>query len=392
MKQRRAATLAVGTEITDGQITNRNSAWIATELVSLGIVVTEHRSTPDDRALIRLSLEELSTRNEIIFVTGGLGPTSDDFTRDVIAEFVGRELEFDEASWAHVTNRLQSRGVVIRDAQKSQCYFPTGSEIFLNPAGTANAFSVSENDLKLYILPGPPAEIEAVWKNGMRAAFVKAFPPKLEERLYLYRCIGKGESEFAHITEQIFAGTGLRLGYRAHNPYVEIKIWVGNDQAALAQAKLAELEREIAPWLINRDEEDLGVDLWTWLRGPGHRLKVFDFATQGLFLSRLNAVAGEAGLEKGAELSIQTEMSLRQPVSEAWVRDQAQAIDPAITGLVLAAANERFYVGISSQGQVKIKTLTPPFRLALSSERAQKFLVEMALFQFRKDVISAKIS
>ena len=391
MKQRRAATLAVGTEITDGQITNRNSAWIATELVSLGIVVTEHRSTPDDRALIRLSLEELRKRNEIIFVTGGLGPTSDDFTRDVIAEFVGRDLEFDEASWAHVTNRLKSRGVIVRDTQKSQCYFPAGAEIFFNPAGTANAFSVSESDLKLYILPGPPAEIEAVWKNGMQAAFVKAFPPKVEERLHLYRCIGKGESEFAHITEQIFAGTGLRLGYRAHNPYVEIKVWVRNDQAALAQAKLSELEREIASWLINRNDEDLGVDLWTWL-GAGHRLKVFDFATQGLFLSRLNSVAEEGGLEKGIELSVQTEMSFRQPFSEAWLREQVTAIDPAVTGLVLAADSERFYVGISSQGKVKIEALTPPFRLALSSERARKFLVEMALFQFRKDVIFAKIS
>ena len=117
------ATLAVGTEVTDGQIVDRNSAMLSQLVIDLGFSVIEHRAVPDDRPLILDALNELGSKVDIIFVTGGLGPTSDDFTRELIADYVSQKLIFNEESWQHVVTTLKSRGVAAREIQKQQCYF-----------------------------------------------------------------------------------------------------------------------------------------------------------------------------------------------------------------------------------------------------------------------------
>jgi len=93
----RAATLAVGTEVVDGQITDRNSGWISQMVSEAGVQVIEHRAVADDRQDISRALKELSERADLLFVTGGLGPTSDDFTRELISEVFNKPLEFDPA-------------------------------------------------------------------------------------------------------------------------------------------------------------------------------------------------------------------------------------------------------------------------------------------------------
>ncbi|HVK61905.1 MAG TPA: molybdopterin-binding protein, partial [Bdellovibrionales bacterium] len=91
----RAATLAVGTELTDGQVLDRNSAWLSRKLAAAGLEVIEHRAVADDRKTISVALGEITRKVSHLFVTGGLGPTSDDFTREVLADYFGRPLKFD---------------------------------------------------------------------------------------------------------------------------------------------------------------------------------------------------------------------------------------------------------------------------------------------------------
>jgi nicotinamide-nucleotide amidase len=166
-RRARAATLAVGTEITDGQIVDRNSAWISKKLTDAGVDVVEHRAVADDRAEIERALRELSERVDVLFVTGGLGPTSDDFTREILAKFCGRELEFDDGSWKHIEQRFATRGLPAKPIQRQQCFYPKGSRVLKNNAGTANAFSFDHTEgargVRVYAMPGPPVEIATVW-------------------------------------------------------------------------------------------------------------------------------------------------------------------------------------------------------------------------------------
>src|SRR4051794_23818144 len=102
----KASILAIGTELTTGQITNRNAAWISEQLVNLGAEVVLHEVVADEHQHIREALERCGKVSQLVFVTGGLGPTSDDFTRNVVAEWLGQPLEFDDPSWKRIVSRL----------------------------------------------------------------------------------------------------------------------------------------------------------------------------------------------------------------------------------------------------------------------------------------------
>src|SRR4051794_7715109 len=114
----KASILAVGTELTTGQVTNRNAAWISEQLVHLGVEVVLHETVPDDRHGIRRALDHCAGLSQFIFVTGGLGPTTDDFTREIIAEWLGQPLQFHEEIWKQVSTRLTDLGVPVAESNR----------------------------------------------------------------------------------------------------------------------------------------------------------------------------------------------------------------------------------------------------------------------------------
>lgn len=178
----KASILAIGTELTTGQTTNRNAAWISSQLDSLHIETVVHITVADNHARIKEALEHCARVSQLIFVTGGLGPTTDDFTREVIASWLEKKLIFNEASWQRILNRLTGVGIPVAPSNRQQCFFPEGCEIIPNPDGTASAFSAlfGQDSQAIWVLPGPPREVSAVWKNGIREAIEKKCPPPPE--------------------------------------------------------------------------------------------------------------------------------------------------------------------------------------------------------------------
>lgn len=223
----RASLIAVGTEITSGQILNRNAQWIARKLESVGLETVLHLVVPDDWALIRRGLEMAVAESNYVFVTGGLGPTSDDFTRKVVAEFLGEELSFDESVWQSVCDKLSSRGLTPKDMQKQQCWFPKSSVVLHNSAGTAAGFFwKGRENLKMWVLPGPPREIEAIWKDHVESQ-LREFRPRAAAIVKLiWNCLGAPESYVAERVEPIMERyPNWQVGYRVHQPYCEVKVW-----------------------------------------------------------------------------------------------------------------------------------------------------------------------
>lgn len=289
-RRAKAATLAVGTEITDGQIVDRNSAWISKRLTDAGVEVVEHRAVADDRGEIERALHELVARVDVLFVTGGLGPTSDDFTREVLSTFCGRELVFDDGSWKHIESRFAARGLQAKPIQRQQCFFPKGARIMTNNAGTANAFSFDHSargrDVRVYALPGPPAEIATVWDEHLVEEIGTLTPESEKEDLHLIRTLGTGESAIAEITEKIIAGHGLKVGYRAHLPYVEVKLWSKRSEKAKAAPVIDAVEKALSQWTVGHGGEDLADALLAPVAG-GRKIHVRDHATRGLLEERL---------------------------------------------------------------------------------------------------------
>lgn len=314
MKRLRAATLAVGTEVVDGQITDRNSAWISDRCVAAGLEVIEHRAVPDDREMIAEALRELSVKVDLLFVTGGLGPTSDDFTRDLISEVYNAPLEYHEPSWDKIVKRFEARGAVAKPIQRQQCFFPRGAAVLENPVGTANAFSmpVVWNGRSVFVvtLPGPPAEIAAVWEKHLEAKIESLVPSAGHEDLYLWQTLGVGEGDIAEKVEEAIAGSGLRVGYRVHLPYVEVKLWVRRAEAARAKAFVDRVEAALASSTVAHGKTDAADGVIRAAFG-GHNIAILDRVTGGYVQARLNERLSEyrrahPGLEPRGSLRITT--------------------------------------------------------------------------------------
>lgn len=301
--------LAIGTEVTDGQIVNRNTAWLAEKMTALGAEVAEHRSVADDREPILRALGDLVARNEIVFVTGGLGPTSDDFTRECVAEFLQRPLVWHQASFDKIEARLKSRGVPVTENQRRQSHFPEGAEVLANRAGTADAFLLALEDSRwssarwLTALPGPPSEIEAVWSDGLEAR-MKAVLPPVTRKLRLLRSMGRGEGMIGDFLEPLIdrltGESGLErpvVGYRAHIPYVEIKLW-SEDTAGeeLVDRIATELRSWLGDFFVNEGKLDLADQVLDVLGSS--RLLIVDEVLRGDLVRRLNERAAERATDR----------------------------------------------------------------------------------------------
>lgn len=281
----KASTLAVGTELTSGQITNANAAWISARLKNMGIVTAIHMTVPDDRELIRQSLELCASKSDLIFVTGGLGPTSDDFTRDLVTEWAGQSLEFDETSWKKVQDRLLSRGIPVHEFQKQQCYFPKGSQILNNSQGTANAFYI-QGPQHLWALPGPPREVEAVWVEHISDQ-IKSLTKNLDtHHTQSWDTLGLGENQVAKIVEPLVINSGLEVGYRVHLPYVEVKLSYFRSQQDQIQKYINSVDQALSSVTASRDGIDAAQTLCNSLNYISH-FCIVDQATGGFLLRRL---------------------------------------------------------------------------------------------------------
>jgi molybdenum cofactor synthesis domain-containing protein len=252
-----AAIIGVGTELTTGQIIDKNSSWISKQLKEFGIPSSLHLVVPDDRALILHALTFASTHGDTMFVTGGLGPTTDDFTRDLIAEWSGKPLVFDEGSWTHVCQRLQSRSIAIHESQKQQCFYPAGSEVLPNSEGTAHGFFLRAHGKDVYVLPGPPSEIAAIWKANIHARIAEKAKHIDKIVTYSWDTLGRGESDVAHITEECLRGVKAEKGYRVHLPYVEVKMSFLESERAMMEYPLKELDRALAPITVARNGQQV---------------------------------------------------------------------------------------------------------------------------------------
>lgn len=252
----KAAILGIGTELTEGQIVNKNASWISGKLKELGLTTTCHLVVPDEPQLMREGIEYCASKADLLFITGGLGPTSDDFTRDIVSAWAGKNLIFDEGSWRHVNERLTSRGYTVKEIQRQQCFFPEGAEILPNSEGTANGFHIEVHKKHVFVLPGPPREIAAIW-NAQLAGWLKEKTQGLDPYLtYKWDTIGVGESDVALIAEEALRGVDVDKGYRVHLPYVEVKASFYRSQQSKLQPAFDKLTEALKFCTISRDGED----------------------------------------------------------------------------------------------------------------------------------------
>jgi cysteine desulfurase len=244
----RFSVLGVGTELTTGQISNTNAQWISKRIQEFGAVMTSHMTVPDERSLIVTALNNLAALSDVIFVTGGLGPTSDDFTRELISEWSGAELVYHPEQYDRLLKLLATRNLKPKEGHKQECFFPKGALILNNPVGTANGFLLKAKGKDVVVLPGPPKEIEGIWFQDLQAplkAWMKDIDPLITAS---WDCMGLPESEVAAMVEPLLVGCPFEKAFRVHLPYIEFKLTYHRSKSEQATPYLQALTAALMPY------------------------------------------------------------------------------------------------------------------------------------------------
>lgn len=239
-----AAILCIGTELTRGEITNGNAAWLGAELTALGLEVRASEMVPDDPELIGRTLQRLGESHQVIVTTGGLGPTTDDLTCEAVAQLLGVPLERDAEALEAIRERMTRRGRKMAASNEKQADFPRGSQVLSNERGTAPGFSVGIGKARSFSLPGVPHEMKAMFAQHI-APFVQSLQPDSVRQQLRLRTTGLPESEINDRLDGIAETHDVTLAYRAHFPEIEVKVVAQRADSAQAQHAARSAANEI---------------------------------------------------------------------------------------------------------------------------------------------------
>src|SRR5438067_24802 len=271
----RVEVVNTGTELLLGNVINSHLAFFGQELFPLGLRIARQVTVPDGKA-IRDALQKALADAEIVLITGGLGPTTDDITREITTELLGLELFENAVVLQAITERFARRGIEMTERVKRQAQVPHGATVIPNFYGTApglylkamrgehvfrNAESAEQQllasqqtDVHLFLLPGPPRELKPMFRDQVLPILKTILPPTLlalEHRNY--RVIGLGESNVeALIGDDLLAIGGMELGYCAQPGQVEVRC-IGT-ATMLKRAERIILEKLGAHVIASRDE------------------------------------------------------------------------------------------------------------------------------------------
>ena len=186
--------ILVGDELLKGERSDAHLAWLGRTLLRTGVRIARAQAVGDAVEAITEAVRESAARARVVIVTGGLGPTVDDVTRDGVAAALGLELAFDEPTWEGIVAFFAARGFQASESNRRQAMFPRGAHILGNAQGTAPGFAVERDDLTVFVLPGPPLEMRPMVEADVRARVAEIFAREAL-RVETFRTAGIGESQ-----------------------------------------------------------------------------------------------------------------------------------------------------------------------------------------------------
>ena len=294
----RIELLNTGTELLLGNTVNTHAAWCGQELFKLGLRLTRQTCVPDGEA-IREAITEAVRRADVLLVTGGLGPTSDDLTREIAAEVMGLELVTDDEALRTMKEYFAQRGWPMAGANLKQALVPLGAAVLPNAHGTAPGVYMppqldGRTECAVFLLPGPPREFYPMFHGEVVPRLRElASDLTVHDGLEL-KFTGIGESGFHEgVDARLAAVADLEYGYCAHVGEVDLRL-IGSPEA-LAQGRAIALE-QFAEFLVSDDGSSLEATLVRLLTEKRLTLAVAESCTGGLICNRITDVPGASAV------------------------------------------------------------------------------------------------
>jgi nicotinamide-nucleotide amidase len=311
---KRAAILSTGDELITGKVIDTNSAFIADRLFSMGIKVAAVLKVGDDREALLWAMREAANLGEIIIGTGGLGPTEDDLTSEVVAEFLGRPLVQNEEIAAALRKRFEARRIPWTANNLKQALFPQGAEILPNPVGTAPGFRVSFGENKtLSWLSGVPQEMTAMFDLAVMPWIVAMRGGQDQIFSQAFKVYGLTESKLDDLVKPIGLEPAIKLSFRAHYPDLTLRVTVAG--ASEEQRRFIETCKRIrlilGSHIYAEGDTTLEQRVGQLLSERHRTLALAESCTGGLISHRITGIAGSSAYYLGGVTSYANDVKVK---------------------------------------------------------------------------------
>lgn len=291
-----AEILAVGTELLLGETIDTNSAEISLEMAALGVNVYYKSTIGDNAVRMAAVLSQAMTRSEIVIVTGGLGPTNDDITREVLAGVTGRELVTDEEALAHIKQFFQSTGREMTANNARQALIPEGARILPNPRGTAPGIYLKAGRTHVFCIPGVPTEMRTMLKESVVPEVASLMENHFVIRSRTMKFYGIGESALAAEVEDLLDGSNPTVAPYAGLGDVRLRITARSlserEAWDLIEPVEEEIRKRVGAYLYGYNEETLESVVGKLLLRNDAVVTVAESCTGGLVGHRLTNLPG----------------------------------------------------------------------------------------------------
>lgn len=339
----RAWIISIGTELTLGQSVDTNAVWLAQQLAGVGIRASRHVTVSDDLAPIVAIFREAAAAADVVIVTGGLGPTDDDLTREGLARASGTELVRDEASLAQIRAFFRGRGRTMPERNHVQAMVPHRGRALANACGTAPGVRVRIGAAEFFALPGVPFEMKAMFDAHVRPELHGGAEVLRSRRIRSY---GLPESEVGQLLQDLMArGSNPEVGTTADLGEIGVRINatgpVTGVDAMLDQTE-AEIRRRLGRAVFGRDQETLPVAIGSLLTMRNETVCTAESCTGGLIATMLTDIAGSSRYFLGGVVSYDNaaKRDLLGVTSDAL--DRHGAVSEPVATAMAAGARRQF--------------------------------------------------
>ena len=331
-----AEIVAIGSELLLGQIVDTNSAWMAQRLAEIGVNLFYKTIVGDNARRMREIIGRALERSDVVITSGGIGPTEDDLTREIVAEVTGRELVLDPHLLQQIEERFRKRGFIMTKNNEKQAYIPAGAIPVENPNGTAPSFIVEEPHGVIISLPGVPFEMKWLFENRVIPYLRDTFDLREMIISRVLKIAEVGESSvddgIGHLIRNSINPT---VGVLAHPGQVDVRISVKTDSLEKASELIAPVEQEVRAAFPHHvfaiDHESMEDVVGKLLNAKGVSIAVIEDLTGGMIAQRLQQAAREALTEA---VIAHTEQPLRRVLRHSQHPERVEEVlqdDNALT-------------------------------------------------------------
>lgn len=308
----KAELIFTGSELLLGYVLNSHAQYLGMKLSEMGIEVTLHITVGDNWKMLGQVLKQALENSDLVLTTGGLGPTTDDLTKETVAGVLGLPMILDEHSLAGMKEFFRRRGVAMPESIAKQAYFPEGARILNNPLGTAPGALIERGDKIMVMLPGPPNELIAMFEQELTPYLAKRAGSGTVTRYKVFKLTGISESAVQDRIKDLGGQGNPGIAYVAKPGEVQVRIaaYAGApEQAEKMVAELSEkVRRRLVGYIFGYDEEVLEDVVGKLLLETGLSIAVAESCTGGLIAARLTDIPGSSGYLKGGVVAYSNEM------------------------------------------------------------------------------------